>query len=402
LLLAPLEPGPQLHSFFLYFHPAKTFTAAKWAARDLAAMELQPVRYAIVGLGHIAQTEVLPAFANAEHSELAALITEEPEKRTVLSERYGVPAYRYDEFERALDEARVDAVFIAVPNVRHREFAERAARAGAHVLCEKPMATTEEDCRAMIEACDRAGVCLMTAYRLHFTEAHVCAIELAKSGDLGELRYFNSLFAMQVKEDNIRVSKGAGGGPLYDIGIYCINASRYLFCDEPTEVFGVTASGDDPRFTEVEEMVTVTLKFPRSRLATFTCSFGSANMDQLDLVGSDCALHIEPAYGYSGSLKWRLKRGAHVEERNFPAGDQFGGEIVYFSNCIRRHERPEPSGIEGLADVRIINAVYESVRLGKPVILEPVAKSTRPSAEQIITCPPHSPPPTVAASAPAR
>jgi predicted dehydrogenase len=365
-------------------------------------MEVPSIRYAIIGLGHIAQTEVLPAFANAEHSELAALITDEPEKQSTLSERYGVPAYRYDQLERAFEEARVDAAFIAVPNSRHREFAERAARAGVHVLCEKPLATTEEDCRAMIEACDRAGVSLMTAYRLHFTEAHVCAIELAKSGDLGELRYFNSLFAMQVKEDNYRVHSGTGGGPLYDIGIYCINAARYLFRDEPTEVFGVTASGDDARFTEVEEMVTVTLKFPRSRLATFTCSFGSASMDQLDLVGSDCALHIEPAYGYSSSLKWRLKRGSHVEERTFPAGDQFGGEIVYFSNCIRHHEKPEPSGLEGLADVRIINAVYQSVRLGRPIPIEAVAKPDRRVPEQILKYPPHPPRKAVVARSPAR
>jgi predicted dehydrogenase len=365
-------------------------------------MEVPPVRYAIIGLGHIAQTEVLPAFESAENSQLAALITEEPEKRANVAERYRVPAYRYDELERAFKEARVDAAFIAVPNARHREFAERAARAGVHVLCEKPMATTEEDCRAMIRACEKAGVWLMTAYRLHFTEAHVCAIELAKSGDLGELRYFNSLFAMQVKEDNIRITSGAGGGPLYDIGIYCINAARYLFRDEPTEVFGVTASGDDARFSEVEEMVTVTLKFPRSRLATFTCSFGSASMDQLDLVGSDCALHIEPAYGYSGSLKWRLKRGPHVEERTFPAGDQFGGEIVYFSNCIRNRERPEPSGAEGLADVRIINAVYESVRLGRPIALEPVHKPARPTAGQIVKQPPHAPQAAMGAESPAR
>ncbi len=364
-------------------------------------MEARPIRYAIVGLGHIAQTEILPAFSQAENSELAALITGEEQKSATLSERYGVPAYRYEDLERAFTEARVDAAFIAVPNAQHREFAERAARAGVHVLCEKPMATSEEDCQAMIDACRNAGVLLMTAYRLHFTEAHVCAIELAKSGDLGELRYFNSLFAMQVKEDNTRVKSGTGGGPLYDIGIYCINAARYLFRDEPIEVFGVSASGEDARFAEVEEMVTVTLKFPRSRLASFTCSFGSASMDQLDLVGSECALHIEPAYGYSGALKWRLKRGDTIEERTFPAGDQFAGEIIYFSNCIRRGQKPEPCGAEGLADVRIINAVYDSVRLGRPIAFDGVHRATRPNGSQVITRPPHAAPVTVGAEAPA-
>jgi predicted dehydrogenase len=360
----------------------------------------QRVRYAVVGLGHISQTEILPAFANTENSELAALVTGDPGKSATLSERYGVPAYGYADFERGLEEARVDAVFIALPNSQHREYTERASRAGVHVLCEKPMATTEEDCQAMIAACERADVSLMTAYRLHFTDAHVCAIELARSGALGELRYFNSLFAMQVKDDNIRVQQEAGGGPLYDIGIYCINAARYLFQDEPYEVYGVTASGEDDRFTEVEEMATVTLRFPGSRLATFTCSFGSANMDQLDLVGSECALHIEPAYGYAGALKWRLKRGDKVEERTFPAGDQFAGEIIYFSNCIRHHDKPEPSGVEGLADVRIINSVYESVRLGRPIAVNGLHKAHRPGASQEIKRPPHATPEAVGAEEP--
>jgi predicted dehydrogenase len=358
------------------------------------------VRYAVVGLGHLAQTEILPAFANTENSEVAALITGDPAKSQMLAEHYGVPAYSYDDFERALEEARVDAAFIALPNTQHREYTERAARAGVHVLCEKPLATTEEDCRAMTVACQQAGVRLMTAYRLHFTEAHVCAIEMAKSGDLGELRYFNSLFAMQVKGDNIRVRREMGGGPLFDIGIYCINAARYLFQDEPLEVFGMTATGEDPRFSEVEEMVTATLKFPRARLATFTCSFGSAEMDQIDLVGSECSLHIEPAYEYAGALKWKLKRGHHVEERTFPRGDQFAGELVYFSECIRRGGKPEPSGAEGLADIQIINAIHESARVGRPMPIRAVHKSEQPGAQLEITRPPRPHPEAVNADAP--
>src|SRR5436190_13461510 len=173
------------------------------------------IRYAVVGLGHIAQVAILPAFEHAENSELGVLISGNVRKESELAEKYGVHAYEYDDFEEALRQERIDAVFIALPNTLHREFTERAAAAGVHVLCEKPMATTEEDCRAMIDSCREHGVKLMIAYRLHFTDAHVQAIELANSGKLGELRYFNSLFAMQVKEDNIRVRRETGGGTLY-------------------------------------------------------------------------------------------------------------------------------------------------------------------------------------------
>ncbi len=361
----------------------------------------QRIRYAVVGLGHIAQTAILPAFENAANSELVALVTNDPEKSAELSTHYGVPAYRYEDFERALKETRAEVAFIALPNSLHREYTERAAKVGVHVLCEKPLAPTESDCRAMIGACQQAGVKLMTAYRLHFTDAHVCAIDLARSGELGELRYFNSLFAMQVKDGNIRVKRETGGGPLFDLGVYCINAARYLFQDEPTEVFAAIARADgDERFKEVEEMASVIFKFPGARLATFTCSFGSASMDQIDLVGTECSLHIEPAYGYAGELKWRLRRGDKVEERTFPAGDQFAGEIVYFSECLRTGEQPEPSGLEGIADIRIANAIYQSAQQGRAIPLESIRRSRRPDGEQELKFPPIEEPEEVHAAAP--
>jgi glucose-fructose oxidoreductase len=349
---------------------------------------MKKIRYAVAGLGHIAQVAVLPAFAQAENSELAALITGEPEKARELSEKYGVLGYPYYGFEDALREQRVDAVFITLPNTMHREYTERAAAVGVHVLCEKPMATTEEDCRAMILACADADVRLMVAYRLHFASAHVRAVELAKDGKLGELRYFNSLFAMQVADDNIRVEREMGGGPLFDIGIYCINAARYLFQDEPLEVSATTAAGDDPRFDEVEEMASVAMRFPGERLASFTCSFGSVDMDQLDLVGTKGALHIEPAYEYAGELKWKLKIEADESERTFPASDQFAAEIIYFSDCILHGRKPEPSGLEGLADVRIIHAILESARDGRTVPVHAVHRDERPSRRQEIRRPP--------------
>lgn len=194
------------------------------------------IRYAVVGLGHIAQIAVLPAFAHAKNSELVALITGDPKKAKKLADNYAVPAFHYDDFEQAVEEQKIEAIYIALPNTQHRPFTERAARVGVHVLCEKPMATTEKDCRAMIAACDNAKVHLMIAYRLHFAPAHLQAIALARAGKLGDLRFFSSIFGMQVKSDNIRTDPKDGGGPLRDLGVYCINAARYLFDDEPIEV----------------------------------------------------------------------------------------------------------------------------------------------------------------------
>src|SRR5438874_1704181 len=289
------------------------------------------IRYAVVGLGHIAQTAVLPAFKHAENSELAALVTGNPEKDRELSERYSVKAYAYADLENAVAEQQVDAVYIATPNSLHREYTERVARAGAHVLCEKPMATTEEDCEAMMREAEENKVKLMIAYRLHFNDANLRAVELAQSGDLGELRYFSSLFGLQVNAGNIRVRKDLGGGTLYDIGIYCINAARYLFRDEPIEVVGLTASNCEERFSEIEEMTGALLRFPRERLATFTCSFGSADVAQYDLVGTKGQLRLENAYDYQGKLKCVTAFSGKPTKKTFKPGDQFAPELIYFS-----------------------------------------------------------------------
>jgi len=359
------------------------------------------IRYAVVGIGHIAQVAVLPSFAHAKNSELAALISGDPTKEKKLSKKYGVPAFSYDDFERGLEEQQIDAVYIALPNTQHRAFTERAARQGVHVLCEKPMATTEKDCRAMIAACEKARVHLMIAYRLHFTPAHLQAIALARSGKLGELRFFSSIFGMQVKPDNIRTDPEDGGGPLRDLGVYCINASRYLFGDEPVEVRGVTESKKgDERFTEVEEMATAVLRFPGERVAQFTCSFGCGNVASLELVGTKGMLRIEPAYEYAGELKWSLSIGGKKQEKTFPAGDQFAPELEHFSDCILKGTRPEPDGHEGFADVRIVEAIFKSARTGRAVEIQPVKPQKPPTTSQMMKRPPVKEPALVNTEAP--
>jgi len=208
----------------------------------------RPVRYAVVGLGHIAQVAVLPAFAHARrNSKLVAVVSDDRTKRRELTRRYRLAhAFSYDQFENCLNE--VDAVYIALPNSMHAEYTIRAARAGVHVLCEKPMAVTVRECQQMIAACRQARVKLMIAYRLHFEAVNLSAMDLARRGELGDLKFFTSSFSMTVRRGDIRTKREYGGGTLYDIGVYCINAARNLFRAEPTEVSAVSINSG-PRVT---------------------------------------------------------------------------------------------------------------------------------------------------------
>jgi glucose-fructose oxidoreductase len=359
------------------------------------------VRYAVVGQGYIAQIAVLPAFSHArKNSELAALVSGDRVKLRALGRKYGVDRlYTYDEYEDCLRAGDVDAVFIALPNHLHREYAVRAARAGVHVLCEKPMALTEQDCKAMIAAARRGRVKLMVAYRLHFEEANLKAAALVRSGKLGEPRIFDSVFTLQVKAGNIRV-QAEGGGALYDIGIYCINAARSVFAAEPFEVLARSANNGERRFRDVDEMTTAVMRFPGERLATFTCSLGAADVSAYQVVGTKGSLRVDPAYGYAEALVHHLQIGEKEQERRFGKRDQFAAELLHFSDCILRGREPEPSGAEGLADVRIIRALLRSARSGRPVRLGPFTRARRPRLAQEIRRPPVRKPRLVRAESP--
>jgi glucose-fructose oxidoreductase len=358
------------------------------------------VGYAVVGCGHFAQEAVLPAFQHAKkNSRLVALVSGTPEKHRVLGRRYGVPVYGYERFDECLESPEVDAVYIALPNSLHAEYTLRAARAGAHVLCEKPMALSEQHCRDMIRAAEESDVRLMVGYRLHFESANLAALEAVRKGKLGEPRLFSSSFSFQVNAPNIRLEREEGGGVLWDIGLYCLNAARSLFRAEPQEVFAFRAQGKEPRFTETEEAVSAVLRFPEERLACFNVSFGAASSATYQLVGTRGSVRLDNAYNYKGKMAFELQ--ARGKKRHvFPERDQMGPELLYFSDCVLRGRHPEPDGWEGLADVRVISALYESARSGRPVRLEPFERRQRPTEEQEMRLPPVQPPPLVDVSAP--
>lgn len=353
-----------------------------------------PIRWAVVGLGHIAQVAVLPAFEHAENAELVALISGDEDKRAALAERHGVQhTGSYDEYEEVLRRSRADAVYIATPNHLHCEHTVRAAKVGVHVLCEKPMAVTEDECRQMTEACNSAGVQLMVAYRLHFERANLEVVEAIQRGDIGDPRWFNASFSMNVKAGDVRIRPSTGGGTLYDIGIYCINAARYCFRQEPFEVVAFTDRGEDPRFSLVEENASAVLRFPGGRLAAFTVSFGTQGVSSFRVGGTRGSIHMEPAFNYAVGLGYEIRAGERQERCDHEKRDQFAPELVYFGECIRQGRRPEPDAHEGQMDIRIIEALYRSAREGRPIGIVPIEEQTRPGLAQEMERPPVDEPP---------
>jgi glucose-fructose oxidoreductase len=242
----------------------------------------------------------------------------------------------------------------------------------------------------------------MIAYRLHFEAGNLEAIRLAQDGTLGNVRFFTSEFAQQIAEGNIRVSASVaeGGGPVYDMGVYCINAARYLFRDEPTEVFATTANNGESRFEKVEEMASVVMRFPEDRIATFTCSFGAADISRYTLIGTKGLLVADPAYEYALAIKHQLTVDGKTKTRRFPKRDQFAAEIAYFSDCVLNDKEPEPSGLEGFADVRVVQAIYKSASSNRSVDLPALPNKPRPSVQQEIHRPAHEKPETVKTQSP--
>jgi predicted dehydrogenase len=251
----------------------------------------------------------------------------------------------------------------------------------------------------MIAAAEKARVKLMIAYRLHFERGNLDSIETIKSGKIGDPRYFASSFSQQVKAHNSRLKANVCGGPIYDLGVYCINAARYLFGSEPEEVFGWNRSSSDQRFKEVPEMTSGLMKFPDNRIASFTCSFGAADRSVYEVVGTKGVLKMDPAYEMAEALKSEITIDGRVQKKVFKKRDQFAPELVYFSDCILNNTEPEPSGQEGLADVRVMRAILESAETNRPVSLPQMKVARRPESSQEISKKPVAKPPALVKAA---
>jgi glucose-fructose oxidoreductase len=251
------------------------------------------------------------------------------------------------------------------------------------------MAVTSEDCEAMIETARENRVKLMVAYRLHFEEANLSAIDLIEKGRIGDARVFESVFTQAVPDANIRLNpRERGGGPVYDVGIYCINAARYLFQAEPEAVTAIAANGNERKFKDAEESISVVMKFPGERIASFTCSFGTVAESIYRVLGKKGEVIMDNAYTYAKDIEQTVIVNGKEKKKVFKKRDQFAPELTYFSNCILKDAEPEPNGLEGLADIRIIEAIHHAVDSGQTTRVEPIRKKARPGLRQEMHFPP--------------
>ncbi len=352
------------------------------------------VRYAVVGAGWIAQEDFMPGVAKTGNSVMTALVTGDARKGRELSKKYEIEhVCGYDGFDSLLKSGKIDAIYLATPNTMHRDFTIRALAAGIHVLCEKPMAPTIEDCRAMIDAGKKSGAKLMIAYRLHFEEGTLEAIETVRSGKIGKARVFSCLFAQNVDGSNHRTEADKWAGPLQDMGPYPINGVRNLFGAEPIEAFGRSASAKgDSRFGEVPEMVNAWLRFADESIAQFTISYGSEAVSEYRVSGTGGDLQMTPGFTWEKGQTLTVTVNGKKNETTFDKVDHFAGETKYFSDCVLDDKDPEPDGEEGLCDVCVINAIEKSIVSGKVEAVEQVARTKRPARNQVQKLPASKPP----------
>ena len=338
------------------------------------------VRYAIVGLGDIAQEDLMPGAKHTGNSEITALVTSDPTKATEVGDKYHVKAvFGYEQFRQALASGLFDAIYLATPNWRHAEFIVPALQAGIHVLTEKPLEISTAKCREILAAASTSNAKLMVAYRLHFEPATLDTIDKIRSGILGEVHLFASTFAQLVDPDNHRVKNGELAGPVLDMGPYPVNAARYIFEDEPTDVVSaVGTKHPESRFPQdFYDTVAVTLRFPKNRLAQFNLSYFGNPTNSLIALGTEGVLQLDPAYTFGKGLEQIVTIGEKKKEQSFKNTDHFGGELKYFSECILNDESPEPDGEEGFADVRVLEGVLAALESGKSVELPPFARFKR-------------------------
>ncbi len=334
------------------------------------------VGYAVVGLGRISQGAVLPAFRHSKKAQLVAVVSGDLKKAKRLASSFGASAsYNYDGYAQCLANPDVDAVFVATDNGTHAQFSVRAAEAGRHVLCEKPMATTVDECRQMVQACRKNNVRLMIAYRKYFEPASLALKKLVTSGKLGKLKLIHSAFTILLPPAK-KVPAwhldplSAGGGSLVDLGVYCVNTIRWLTGKEPVEASAYCWNTDPSRFSGVEESIGFQLKFLDALLVQGSASFGAAQANFLKVFGEKGWVALDPAFAFDEERRLFGKIGGRWFEKRFKVLDEFALELDAFAECIRRGRDPEPDGREGLHDVVIMQAIYQAAREGRWVPID--------------------------------
>lgn len=340
------------------------------------------VRYAVVAAGWISQTALLPGVEHTGNSEVTTIVTGHEYKAEALADIYPTIkySYSYEEYDEFLRADVADAVYLATPNWDHVELAIKTLEAGLHLLLEKPMAVSVEECQRIIAASQKTGAKLMIAYRMHFEPGALKALRRVREAELGKLRYFNSSFSQPVSALNHRAKSGYWAGPVPDMGPYPINMVRTLFGAEPVEVFA-TGWNTDAKFN-FEDSVAVTLKFDEGRVASMVLSYNAQDLDDFRVTGDLGSIFSSPAYAMPGGMKHTIMIGEKESTESFSKTDQFGGELKYFSECVINGVDPEPDGEEGMLDVRVLVACEQSLKTGMPVKLAPYTRTRSVSLDQ--------------------
>lgn len=339
--------------------------AAHLAPNLNAQSSPRKIGYAIIGLGRIADI-FMRGVQSSSNSAVTALVSGHRPKADKYAAQYNVPStsiYNYENFDDIVHNPAIDAVYVALPNSMHADFTIRAAKAGKHVLCEKPMSVTVAEAQAMIDACKKANVKLMIAYRCQYEPTHLRAIKLIRDGELGKVQSIESAYGFNEVAGEWRLNKKlAGGGPLYDVGIYCLNACRYLTGEEPADLSGYASVIDrDGRFDSVEENLVWKMKFPSGILASCSTTYGAPMDGYFRVHGSKGSLEMDPAFNYDGvHLRGRIS-GTRIDEPSTARHPyQFTLEADHFSNCIINNTEPKTPGEEGLRDMQYITQIYRS------------------------------------------
>ncbi len=337
-------------------------------ATRLMAQE-KKLGFALVGLGSLSTNQIAPALQKTKLCRLAAIVTGTPAKEKIWADKYKIPEkniYNYQNFDQIANNPDVDVVYVVLPNAMHGEFTVRAAKAGKHVLCEKPMEVSAEKCQTMIDACKTAKVQLAIGYRCQFTPHHREIMRLSREKTFGAVKLIEASFGFRIGDPNRWRLKHnlAGGGALMDVGIYALQAARYVAGEEPIEISATETKTDLVKFKEVDESIVWSMRFASGVVANCGTTYLVNGMNRVWAGAENGWFQLDPAYSYGG-LKGRTSKA----ELDLPQVDHFATEMDDFADCILNRRQSKVSGEEGLRDIKIMTAVYQSIREGKTIKL---------------------------------
>jgi predicted dehydrogenase len=344
--------------------------AGLFASCARAAGPGRKLGFVLAGLGSLSTHQIAPALQKTKFCRLAGIVTGTPAKAKKWQAQYNLPdknVYSYDTMVQMAGNPDIDVVYVVTPNALHAEHTIKAAQAGKHVLCEKPMEVSSEKCRQMIDACQNAGRQLAIGYRLHFEPNNLECVRLAREKVFGGVKLIEAGFGFRIGDPGQwRLNRAlSGGGPLMDVGIYALQAARYLAGAEPTTVAASAANTDPEKFRDIEESITWQLKFPGDIIANSSSTYAFNGLDHYKVFAEDGWFELEPAYNYDG-IQGRRSDGETI---GFGSIDQFAAQMDDFAQCIMNNQPTRVPGEEGLRDMKIMMAIYEAARTGKTIQL---------------------------------